>query len=95
MPAKITTTIINIEKKLSNQTNRQLLGEFYNYLVGIDISKNYQNGLLKVLIGYAEYIGPSVTFYQIQYKEQIIKFLDSKRRPKNDDPDKKMDYHME
>ncbi len=89
MPAKLTTAIINIEKKLSNQTNRQLLGEFYNYLVGIDTSENYQIGLLKVLIRYAEYIGPSVTFYQIQNKEQIIKFLDSKRKSENDDPDKK------
>jgi hypothetical protein len=89
LPDKLTTTIANIEKKVMNQTNRQLLGELYNYLTGIDTSENYQNVLLKVLIRYAEYLGPSVTFYQIRNKEQIIGFLDANREPENDDPDKK------
>ncbi len=50
MPAKITTTIKNIEIKVKNETNRQLISEFYAYLTSIDTSENYQNGLIKVLI---------------------------------------------
>ncbi len=78
MPAKLITTVNNIEIKVANIINRELITEFYNYLTNIDTSENYQNGLLKVIIRYAEYLGPSVTFYQIQDKEQILKFLDLK-----------------
>ena len=66
MPAKLTTTIQNIDIKITNQTNRQIIKDFYEYLQKIDTSENYQNGLLKVLIRYAEHIGKNITFYQIQ-----------------------------
>jgi len=89
LPAKLTTTVKNIEVKVANQDNRQIIREFYQYLQTIDTSENYQNGLLKVLIRYAEYIGENTTFYQIQEKEQILVFLDSKRKTDKDDPDKK------
>ncbi len=89
LPAKLTTTINNIEKKVKNQVNRQLIEEFYYYLTTKDTSENYQNGLLKVLVRYAEYLGSDVTFYQIQEKQQILRFLDSKRKMEKEDPDKK------
>lgn len=38
----------------------------------VDTHENYQNDLLKVLIRYAEYLGPDGTFYQIQDKGQVI-----------------------
>jgi hypothetical protein len=89
LPAKLTTTIRNIDIKVTNQTNRQIIKDFYEYLQNIDTSENYQNGLLKVLIRYAEHLGNHTTFYQIQEKEQILNFLDSKRKIDKDDPDKK------
>ena len=90
LPAKLTTTISNIEKKVKNHVNRQLIEEFFHYLTtAVDTSENYQNGLLKVLIRYAEHLGPEVTFYQIQEKQQVLKFLDSKRKTEREDPDKK------
>jgi integrase/recombinase XerD len=55
----------------------------------MDTSENYQNGLLKVLIRYAENLGENTTFYQIQEKEQILELLDSKRKIDKEDPDKK------
>jgi integrase/recombinase XerD len=89
LPAKLTTTIKNIEIKVENKTNSQLIKEFYDYLTSIDTSENYQNGLVKVIIRFAEHLGPNVTFYQIQDKEQILLFLDLKRKNENEDPDKK------
>jgi hypothetical protein len=89
LPAKLTTTINRINTKVSNIVNRELITEFYNYLTNIDTSENYQNGLLKVIIRYAEYLGPNVTFNQIQDKEQILKFLDLKKKMEDEDPDKK------
>jgi len=68
LPAKLTTTIANIDIKVKNQVNRQIVKEFYNYLQSIDTSESYQNGLIKVLIRYTEHIGEDITFYQIQNK---------------------------
>jgi len=48
LPIKLTTSIRNIEIKVTNQTNRQIIKDFYKYLQNIDTSENYQNGLLKV-----------------------------------------------
>jgi len=89
LPAKLSTTVGNIDTKVKNQVNRELIKEFYIYLKNLDTSENYQNGLLKVIIRYAEYLSPDLTFYQIQDKEQIIKYLDSKRKPVEEDFDKK------
>lgn len=89
MPAKLTTTISNIDIKVKNQINRQLIKEFFGFLQSVDTSDNYQNGLLKVLIRYAEHVGEANTFYQIQDKQEILSFLDSKRKTEKDDPDKK------
>jgi len=42
-----------------------------------------------VIIRYAEYLGIDITFYQIQDKEQTIRYLDSKRKTAEEDFDKK------
>ena len=89
MPAKLTTTVNNIEIKVANITNRNLITEFYNYLTNIDTSENYQNGLLKVIIRYAEHLGPNVTFNKMKDKKEIMKFLDLKKKIEGEDPDKK------
>jgi len=78
-----------MDTKVKNQVNRDLIKEFYIYLKNLDTSDNYQNGLLKVIIRYAEYLGPNTIFYQIQDKEQIIKYLESKRKTVEEDQDKK------
>jgi hypothetical protein len=85
LPANLATTITNIEKKIKNQVNRIIVKEFFTFLKNQGISENYQNGLFKVLIRYAEYLGSDVTFYQNQDKEQIIKYLDLKRKTVEDD----------
>jgi hypothetical protein len=85
LPARLSTTVSNIDSKVKNQVNRELIKEFYIYLKNLDTSDNYQNGLLKVIIRYTEYLAPDTTFYQIQYKEQIIKYLDSKRKTTEED----------
>ncbi len=89
MPAKLTTTIENIDKKVYNNINRELIRKFYKYLKDIDTSENYQNGLIKVIIRFAEYLGTDVTFYETKDKEKILQFLDLKRKTEDKDPDKK------
>jgi hypothetical protein len=89
LPAKLATTIKNIDVKIENETNRQLITEFYHYLIEIETSESYQNGLIKVLIRFAEYIGEKSTFYHVKDKEKILEFLNLKRKNETDDPDKK------
>jgi hypothetical protein len=89
MPAKLTTTIKSNDKKVHNNINIDLIAEFYNYLISIDTSETYQNGLLKVMIRFAEYLGFNVTIYQVIDKEQILKFLDLKKKTETEGPNKK------
>jgi hypothetical protein len=52
-------------------------------------SERHQNNNLKVMIAYAKFLGTDVSFYNIQKKEQIIAFLDTKTKDTEQDPDKK------
>lgn len=45
--------------------------------------------MLKVIIRFAEYLGPDTPFEQIQTKEQVLQFLDLKRKDDSEDQDKK------
>jgi integrase/recombinase XerD len=52
-------------------------------------SEKYQNNNLKALIVYSKYLGPSVSFYEIENKSQVISFLDTKIKNSENDPDKR------
>jgi integrase/recombinase XerD len=52
-------------------------------------SEKYQNNNLKALIVYSKFLGPSVSFYEIENKNQVISFLDTKIKNSEDDPDKR------
>jgi hypothetical protein len=77
MPAKLTTTINKIQT-VPNPTNAEIIGEFYDYMKGSDVSENHQNNCLKVVIALAKFLGTGITFYDIKNREQITTFLDTK-----------------
>jgi integrase/recombinase XerD len=79
MPAKLTTTISKISS-VPNLTNSTIIREFSEYMKWNDSSEHHQNNNLKAVIAFAKFIGPHSTFYQIQTKEQIISFLDTKKK---------------
>jgi hypothetical protein len=54
-----------------------------------DSSERHQNNALKVVIAYANYLGSDATFYDVSHKEQITRFLDTKIKSLEQDPDKK------
>jgi hypothetical protein len=88
MPAKLTTTINKIQT-VPNPSNAEIIGEFYHYMKGSDVYENHQNNCLKVVMAFANFLGANVTFYDIKNKEQIIAFLDTKVKNREEDPDKK------
>jgi integrase/recombinase XerD len=52
-------------------------------------SEKYQNNNLKALIAYSKFLGPSVSFYEVENKNQVISFLDTKIKNSENDPDKR------
>ncbi len=84
------TKLANILKKvnaLANRKNATLLIEFYEYLVSVRTSERYQNDVLKVLIKFSEFV--DCDLIRIQKREQILAFLNTKRKGKEDDPDER------
>ena len=88
MSTKLTTTISKIAS-IPNSVNSELIDDFYKYMKSNGASERHQNNNLKVVIAYAKFLGTDVTFYDVQKKEQIIAFLDTKTKDTEVDPDKK------
>ena len=88
LPLKLTTTISKI-RSVPNHTNSVIISDFNEYLKSIGCSEHHQNNNLKAAIAFARFLGPDITFYEINKKEQIIVFLDTKIKSSEQDPDKK------
>ena len=52
-------------------------------------SERHQNNSLKAIIAFAKFIGSDISFLDIQRKEQVTSFLDTKIKSVEQDPDKK------
>ncbi|MDQ3983552.1 MAG: hypothetical protein M3222_00165 [Thermoproteota archaeon] len=88
MAMKLSTTLSHITT-VPNSINSKVISEFYHYMKSIGTSENYQNQNLKAIIVYAKFLGPEIIFYDIQKREQIVTFLDTKIKNNDIDPDKK------
>jgi integrase/recombinase XerD len=88
MPAKLTTTINKIQS-VRNQTNSDIINEFYQYMKNNDSSVHHKNNNLKVVIAFASFLGPDITFHDIKKKEQVLSFLNTKIKNSDQDPEKR------
>jgi integrase/recombinase XerD len=88
MPVKVSTTISKIEL-LSNSVNSSLISDLYDYMKKNGLSESHINNTLKTNMLFSEFLGENVSFYDVQRKDQIINFLDSKMKNAEIDPDKK------
>jgi len=88
IPVKLETTIHNIHL-LDNSNNAKLIYEFYLYLRSVNTSESYQNQNIKALINMAKFIGKNLDIIKISKKEEILSFLDTKIKNKEEDPDGK------
>ena len=73
---------------MSNPVNSDLLKEFYQHMKDNGTSQNYQKGNLKAMIHFAENIGAATSFFDVDHK-QVVRFLDTKIKHEQIDPDKK------
>jgi integrase/recombinase XerD len=88
MPTRLSTTIKNIAS-IPNSSNSKLTIDFSEYMKANSKSEKYQNNNLKAVISFAKFLGPDISFYGIQKKDQILAFLDTKIKSSDMDPDRK------
>jgi integrase/recombinase XerD len=88
MPFKLSTTVSKINL-IPNQTNAKLVSKFYQYMQFKNCSERHQNNNLQVLIAFAQFLGGSISFYNIEQKEEILEFLDTKKKSIQQDPDQR------
>jgi hypothetical protein len=86
MAMTLSTTLSHITT-VPNSSNSKIIIEFYHYMKSIGTSENYQNQNLKAIIVYAKFLGPDIAFNDIQKREQIVTFLDTKIKSNDIDPD--------
>jgi integrase/recombinase XerD len=86
MPVKLSTTVNKISL-IVNSTNMALINEFYEYLKNTGASEKHINNNLKAIMNFANHIDSGTTLFDIQRREQIIKFLDTKIKTIEEDPD--------
>ena len=87
MPIRLDTVLKKVERT-SNKVNSDLLEDFYQHMKDNGTSQNYQKGNLKAMIHFAEHVGDGTSFFDIDHK-QVARFLDTKIKPEQIDPDKK------
>jgi len=88
MVAKLSTTINKIQN-LPNSSNGITLNEFLRYMKNNGSSERHQNNNLNVMIEFSNYFDSNTTFYNINKKEQILLFLDTKIKDLSQDPEKR------
>jgi hypothetical protein len=60
--------------KLPNHLSRDLILQFHEYLKSLDTSENYQNGILKAVMNFYEFIGYDKNLSEFKNQEKIMIF---------------------
>jgi integrase/recombinase XerD len=88
MPQKLETVLKHLEE-IGNNVNRELIKDYYRYLVSRDTSTNYQKDNIKLIHMFAKFIGDFKTLYEIKDQGTIVAFLDTRRKNKEEDPEQR------
>ena len=74
---------------MPNRVNSDLLKEFYQHMKDMEpLKTTRKETYLKAMIHFAEHIGRSTSFFDLDHK-QVLRFLDTKIKSEQIDPDKK------
>jgi hypothetical protein len=69
MPQKLETILAKV-REISNNDNKQVILEYYRYLISRDTSINYQRDNIKLVYMFAKVVGESLTLHEIKIKKQ-------------------------
>lgn len=60
MTVRLSTTVGNIEKIVSNEQNAKTIMRFFEFMKKNGTSERYQNNNLKAIIAYSKFLGSSI-----------------------------------
>lgn len=87
MPTKLSTTVNKI-RLLSNPDNAKIIFKFYEFMKENGASERHQNNNLKAIISYSNFLDTRA-LKEIDKKEDILSYLQTKIKNKEDDPELK------
>ena len=92
MPVNLSTTVKKIDR-ISNKENQLLVRNYHEFMKSCEVSERHLNNNLKVMLSFANYLDSDsenqVKFSDIKSSEIILRYLETKRKQKEDDPDQK------
>jgi integrase/recombinase XerD len=88
LPIKLSTTVSKVSS-VPNGKNASLLMELYEFMGSNDLSERHINNTLKTNLAFANFLGADISFYDIDKRDVILLFLDTKIKSIEKDPDKK------
>jgi len=88
MPLKLATTIGKIQN-IANIKNIEIVNDFLGYMRNNCSSEHHQNNNLKVVIAFGNFIGKDNSFLDINKKDQLLEFLNTKIKSYDEYPDKR------
>jgi integrase/recombinase XerD len=78
---------------VENNLNKNLIQEFSKYLSSKDTSANYQRNCIKIMLMFADFLQSrkevEKNLAQVNSVDDIIAFLDTRRKSKDEDPEQK------
>ncbi|HJR48025.1 MAG TPA: hypothetical protein VJ799_07705 [Nitrososphaeraceae archaeon] len=89
MTVKLSTTVNNIERIVSQPENVKMIFQFLEFMKRSGTSERYQSNNLKTITAYSKFLGPSIALTEVKSRAQIISFLDLKIKSTEEDPDKR------
>ena len=88
MPIRLSTTVSKFSS-VPNGKNASLLMELYEFMRNNGLSERHINNTLKTNLAFAKFLGANISFYDLDKRDRIISFLDTKIKSIEEDPDKK------
>lgn len=85
MPTKLSTTVNKIGL-LQNEENANLILKFHEFMKQNGASERHQNNNLKAILAFSNYFGKT-SLKDINKKEDVLPFLQSKIKDKEQDPE--------
>jgi integrase/recombinase XerD len=88
MPSKLSTLVSKISA-VPNHNNAKIIDEFYHYMEENGASEKHMTNELQTVLYYATFLGPDNCLLDINKREQILTFLNTKQKDENLDPSKR------
>lgn len=76
-------------EKLNLQQKKKKVREFYDFMKTNGCSEMHINNNLKAIMNFDSMVDPKKKFLEVQTRDQILTFFDSKMKTTGEDPDRK------